>query len=258
MVYMGSKRRYAKDIVPIIQEYIDKNKITTFVDCFCGGGNLVDKIHCDTLIANDLSPTLIALHEIAQTDFNSIPTDGNREYWDTAYTEWKKMKKQMDNNEEINVNMPLYMIGAIEWYGSFANGGFPRGYAKPSAGRNYYQEAYRNHKKQAESENYKKIIFRQGDYRDLVSNIPLNNAIFYCDSPYKGTKPYAISSKFNHEEYYDWLRETSKQVPIFISEQVLPPDFISIWEKDAKRTCGKDNNFKACEKLYFIDNRKEG
>lgn len=65
MVYMGSKRRYAKDIVPIIQEYIDKNKITTFVDCFCGGGNLIDKIHCDTLIANDLSPTLIALHKMA-------------------------------------------------------------------------------------------------------------------------------------------------------------------------------------------------
>ena len=166
------------------------------------------------------------------------------------------MKKQMDNNEEINVDMPLYMIGAIEWYGSFAGSGFPRGYAKPSVGRNYYQEAYRNHKKQAENENYKKITFKQGDYKDLISYIPLRNTILYCDSPYKGTKSYAINNKFNHEEYYNWLRETSKKVPIFISEQSLPQDFVPVWEKDVTRTIGKDNNFKACEKLYFIDNRK--
>lgn len=62
MVYMGSKRRYAKDIVPIIQKYINENGIKIFVDAFCGGGNLVDKINCETVIANDLSPTLIALH----------------------------------------------------------------------------------------------------------------------------------------------------------------------------------------------------
>ena len=38
----------------------------------------------------------------------------------------------------------------------------------------------------------------------------------------------------------------------------MPEDFNNIvWEKDdVKRTCGEDNNFKACEKLYFIDNRR--
>lgn len=52
MVYMGSKRRYAKDIAPIIQKYIDKNGIKVFIDAFCGGGNLADKIHCETIIMN--------------------------------------------------------------------------------------------------------------------------------------------------------------------------------------------------------------
>lgn len=49
MVYMGSKRRFAKDIVPIIQKYIDENNITEFYDCFCGGANLGDKIICKKL-----------------------------------------------------------------------------------------------------------------------------------------------------------------------------------------------------------------
>jgi site-specific DNA-adenine methylase len=46
MVYMGSKRKYCKYIVPIIQKYINEHGITTFVDCFCGGTNLADKISC--------------------------------------------------------------------------------------------------------------------------------------------------------------------------------------------------------------------
>jgi DNA adenine methylase len=266
MVYMGSKRRYAKYIVPIIQKYIKDNNIEMFVDCFCGGANLIDKIDCNYLIANDLSPSLIALHQQAQKDFSVIPTDGNREYWDKAYAEWKKVKGEWDEHHIIpDTEMPLYEIGAIEWYSSFANGGFPRGYAKNAHGRNYYQEAYRNHKAQAAADNYKKINFIQGDYRVLLFKLPSKGeygaldtpTLFYCDSPYKGTKPYAINPKFNHEEYYNWLRETSKKVPIFISEQEMPDDFTIVWEKEAKRTAGLDNNFKACEKLYFIDNREK-
>lgn len=96
MVYMGSKRRYCKYIVPIIQKYINGNNINTFVDCFCGGANLADKINCKTVICNDISPTLIALHQQAQADFSKIPTNGDREYWDLAYAEWKRIKSAMD------------------------------------------------------------------------------------------------------------------------------------------------------------------
>ena len=258
MTYMGSKRKYCKYIVPIIQKYIDEHNITVFVDVFCGGANLTDKINCQKVIGNDLSPTLIALHQTAQKDFSKIPTDGSREYWDKAYTEYKKIKSAMDKGEIYQPEMPLFEIGAIEWYASFSNGGFPRGYAKNTQTRNYYQEGWQNHTKQAENPLYKNINFIQGNYKDILSNlnsIDLSHTVFYCDSPYKGTKPYAINPKFNHEEYYDWLRETSKYVPIFISEQVMPEDFSILWEKDTKRTIGKDNNFKACEKLYFIDNR---
>lgn len=252
MTYMGSKRKYAKDIVPIIQKYINDNNIIDFYDVFCGGGNLIDKIYCENLNASDLSPSLIALHQQAQKDFSQIPIDGSREYWDEAYTNWKNLKN--NNFKDLSIlTMPLYEIGAIEWYASFSNGGFPRGYAKNSNGRNYYQEAWRNHKKQSEEENYKKICFSCCDYKELT--IP-PNALIYCDSPYKNTKPYAINPKFNHEEYYDWLREKSKTNPIFISEQFMPEDFEVVWFKEVKRTAGRDNNFKANETLYFIDSRK--
>lgn len=256
MVYMGSKRRFTKYIVPYIQKYIDENNVKVFIDVFCGGANLTDKIKCNKIIANDLSPTLIALHRQAQSDPSRIPETGSRQWWDDAYSDYKNLKANYPIDYitwEQNSSMPLWQIGAIEWYSSFANGGFPRGYAKPSHGRDYYNEAYRNHQKQAQEENYKKIEFIQSNYLDL--NIQPNDLI-YCDSPYKGTKPYAINPKFNYEEYYNWLREQSKTNPIFISEQSMPEDFQIIWSKDdVTRTAGLDNNYKACEKLFFIDNR---
>ena len=251
MTYFGSKRRYVSEIVPIIDKYIEKNNITTIYDIFCGGANIGDKFQCENVICSDLSPSLIALHQQAQEDFSLIPTDGSREYWDEAYTNWKMLRAS--NFKDFSVlTMPLYKIGAIEWYGSFSNGGFPRGYAKNSATRNYYQEARRNHEAQSKLKNYKKIHFICSDYREL--EIP-EDVLIYADSPYKNTKPYGISPKFNHEEYYNWLREKSKTNPIFISEQIMPEDFEAIWHKDTNRTCGRDNNFKACETLYFIDNR---
>lgn len=46
--YMGSKSRIAKDIIPIIQKYIDDNEITSYIEPFCGGANVIDKIKCKT------------------------------------------------------------------------------------------------------------------------------------------------------------------------------------------------------------------
>ena len=262
MVYMGSKRKYCNDIVPIIQKYIDEHEVMYFVDCFCGGANLADKINCEHIICSDLSPTLIALHQQAQEDFSKIPDDGFRLYWDTAYADWRKIKEATEKGLPIpETTFPLFAIGSIEWYSSFSNGGFPRGYAKPSCGRNYYQEAYRNHKKQAEGDIYKKINFICADYRSMCPKMEEEsngNVLFYCDSPYKGTKPYGIAPKFNFDEYYNWLLETSKKYPLFVSEQELPKEIFEkyiVWEKDTVRTTNKENDFKACEKLYLIDNR---
>lgn len=234
----------------------------------CGGANLIDKINCEKLIGVDLSPSLIELHHQAQENFSEIPTNGTREMWDNSYSAWKRMKKILDIKSFIDftgedfytIGMPLYKIGCMEWYASYANRGFPGGYAKNTATRNYYQEAWRNHKKQSENENYKKITFVCDDYKDLINKISLDSpTILYIDPPYKNTKPYGISKNFDYMRLYNWLKEISKTYPIFVSEQFLPKEFdkYKIWEKETKRTIGKDNNFAAKETLWLIDRRNE-
>ena len=58
---MGSKSRISKYVIPILQNIIDSNDITTYVEPFCGGCNIIDKIRCDFKIANDKQLYLIEL-----------------------------------------------------------------------------------------------------------------------------------------------------------------------------------------------------
>ena len=240
MVYMGSKAKFAKYIVPILQAEIDRTKTNTYIECFVGGANIIDKINCDNRYGYDRSETLIALLNQAALDFSALPKDGNREMWDEG-------KAYVKDGKPLTT-MSLADVGAIEFFASFSNGGFPRGYAKNSSTRNYYQEAYHNMEKQAP--NLKGIIFKCQNYWELDPNI--TGAVIYLDPPYANTKFYGYASepRMDYEHFWNWVRELSNRNSVFISEQTAPEDFEIIWEQECRRTAGKDNTFKAVERLY--------
>lgn len=147
--------------------------------------------------------------------------------------------------------MEGWKVGAIGFLGSFNNAGFSKGYARTKEGkRDKYTDAYKNFKKQAESEEYKNIKFICCDYK-YFTNLDISKSLIYCDPPYDGTTTYgyAFESKFDHEEYWNWIREMSKKHIVICSEQTFPDDFEIIWEKEVVRTMDKSNNFKAVEKL---------
>lgn len=239
MVYMGSKNKISHYIVPILQKAIDDNNIKTYIEPFVGGANIIDKIQCEKRIGYDRSDTLIALLSLAATDFDKVLKDGNRELWDKG--------KGYVKDGIMPEDMSLADIGAMEFFASYSNGGFPRGYAKNTKERNYFNEAYRNLEKQAPS--LKDIEFGCQNYWELE---PVSNAVIYVDPPYQGTKfyGYANQPKMDYEHFWNWCREISKNNFVFISEQQAPEDFEIIWEKDVKRTTNKENNFKATEKLF--------
>lgn len=239
MVYMGSKNKYTKFIVPILQKCIDNHNITLYIEPFVGGANVIDKIKCQRKIGYDISDTLIALLNQAKEDFSKVLTEGNRELWDKG--------KAYVKDGIMPEDMTLADIGAIEFFASFSSGGFPRGYAKNSSTRNYFKESYENMKRQAP--NLKDIEFYCSSYYNLPD---FDNAIVYCDPPYKDTKHYNYASQeqMDYDFFWNWVREKSKNNYVFVSEQTAPDDFEVIWKQDVKRTNGQNNNFKAVEKLF--------
>ena len=239
MVYMGSKSKYAKYIVPILQKAIDDNNVTTYIECFVGGANIIDKIKCEKRIGYDRSDTLIALLQTASNNFDDVMKSGNREMWDKG--------KAYVKDGIMPEDMTLAEIGAIEFFSSYCNGGFPKGYAKNTETRNHYKEAYNNLKAQAP--NLKDITFKCQNYWELED---CENAVIYLDPPYQGTQIYGYANqpKMDYDDFWNWVRKISKKNYVFISEQSAPEDFKVIWEQEAVRTMNKENNFKAVEKLF--------
>lgn len=78
------------------------------------------------------------------------------------------------------------------------------------------------------------ITFFNNDYRDVP--IP-NNAIIYCDIPYKNTGTYNKES-FDYESFYSWCEEKAQQgYKVYISEYAMPEDRFECVKEINSRSC---------------------
>lgn len=66
MTYVGSKRRLAKYIAPIIQKCIDEHDIKNYYEPFVGGANMIEHIVCQNRYGNDIHKELIAMFKELQ------------------------------------------------------------------------------------------------------------------------------------------------------------------------------------------------
>lgn len=254
MNYMGGKQKQSKYIVPILNNFIEKNKIENYYEPFCGGFNVGELVKCENIFASDISPTLIALLQQVQSDFSKICTDSSREQWDRCKKEYYKLRK---NGFKEEPSIPLAEIGAIEWLGSYCSRGFPGGYGieNKNIERKYFNERLNNLFEQSKQSSFRKAQFSCKSYKTIKF---LPNSLIYCDAPYANVKGYGANENFNYKAYYKWLEETAKSFPIFISEQNLPEELGAkiVWEKKTLRTIGiEKKGKKAVEKLFFLDLR---
>lgn len=226
---MGSKRRIAKDIIPIILK--DRKENQLYVEPFCGGCNVIDKVE-NPRWANDIDIYLIELFKELQNGWEPPKYISKEEY----YT--------IKNN--IN-DYPKYLVGYVGFQLSYGSLWFSS-YRKDNIGnRDYSYEAYRNVINQVP--NLKNIYFTSMDYREM--DIP-DDSIIYCDIPYEGTTKYKCD--FDHKAFWDWARDMSEHNKVFISEYNAPDDFKCIWEKTICSGLDKNTGGKfGTEKLWVID-----
>jgi DNA adenine methylase len=225
---MGSKRRIAKEILPIILANRRENQ--WYVEPFCGGCNSLDKVG-GLRIGSDSNKYLIALLEEMQKDSFELPFVGEIEY------------KQIQNNKE---NYADWIVGYVGFQLSFGAKWFG-GYRRDKAGvRDYENEAQQNLK--AQQNLIKDVRFYCCPYHQL--DIP-ENSIIYCDPPYANTTKY--KDKFDHDKFWKWCEQkTNEGHKVFVSEYHAPEGWKSIWNKKVTTMLDVHNYKDDTENLFVF------
>lgn len=236
MIYMGSKRRIAKHILPIILK--GRRDGQYYVEPFCGGCNTIDKVPGNRL-ANDSNPYLIAMWEALSWGWGP-PKTISREHYIDVRTCYKQ------NTDEY----PMHHIGWVGFTAGF-NGQFFGGYSGHSVTKktgkveDYIGQAIRNILAQVPL--IEGVQFTNHSYADM--SIP-PNSIIYCDPPYAGVSKYAYS--IDHENFWAWCRErVAEGHDVFVSEYNAPDDFICVWERKLNVGVNPGSDKQAIEKLFI-------
>lgn len=228
MNYMGSKARYAKDILPII--LAGRKAGQFYVEPFVGGANTIDKVDGNRIGA-DIHPHLIALWRAVSGGW--IPP---QEVSEETYRRFAALK-------DCEPSASIGYIGFALSYGGKWFGGYRR---DKDGKRNYADEAYRSTMKQFP--NLRGVRFECCDYRKL--DIP-PNSIIYCDPPYRGTTGYA-SGAFDHDYFWRWCEDMhALGHSVFVSEYEAPANWKCVWSKEVNNTLAKDTGSKkGIERLF--------
>lgn len=237
MKYMGSKNRISKHILPIMLNIAEQRGITTWVEPFVGGGNMIDKVP-DTYekIGADINPYVIEALRLIRDNPQDIPDLVTEEDYQKA----KEVKK---------INGLTGYIGFALSFGGKWFGGYRRDKAGTKGCIDNMQTQSRRAKQAAikQSEALQEVILLNVPY-DCLS-IP-DNSLIYCDPPYAGTTKY--KDDFNHDLFWEWCRVKSKEGhTVFVSEYTAPSDFQVVWEKPLANTLSKNKSYKPTEKLFL-------
>lgn len=230
MVYMGSKNRIAKELIPIITKDLKPNQ--WYVEPFVGGANMIDKIEHPYKLGADNNKYLIALLKAVQNG-QELPEYINKD-------EYIAVKTNKDN-------YPDWYVGFVGFVSSFRAkffGGYS-GYCTTKTGiqRNYIKERINNILKQ--NLDGIKLVCSAYDALDIPAN-----SIIYCDPPYNGTTKYKDS--FDSDAFWQWCRDKAKEGhTVYVSEYNAPEDFKCIWEKQINSNLGGTSKT-ATEKLFTI------
>lgn len=242
MRYQGSKSRLVKSIVPILQQLIDENKIETYIEPFVGSAAVIQEINCKRRIGSDANSELIALLNYIR-DNPEIPI-APQECSFEHYKDVREARKLKTNKYSTEYTA---LIGYTASYGGrYFDGGYGR-----QDGVSVYKRGINNLLNQAPY--LKGIEFNCCDYKTYKD---YSNCLFYLDPPYKGTKGYLNGTYYvDYDEYYDWIRNLSKNNIVVCSEYSMPEDFKCIWEQQVYVNQKSDRLYspKATERLFIME-----
>ena len=230
MQYFGGKQRISKQIVEVLNEYRKGNQ--PLVEPFVGGCNIISKMSGERY-CYDINEYLIEMYKAVQNGWTppAIITEEEYDY----------IRNNKDKDKPLTGFVGIGCSYSGKWFG---------GYARNKTGRNYCLNAHNSILKQLNE--IRDIKFDCKDYKDLE----FDDCLIYCDPPYKDTTKYPIIGEFNTEEFWNVMRNWSKNNIVIISEYEAPYDFECIKEihtkTDIRNSDGKRES--RVERLFKFKN----
>jgi DNA adenine methylase len=236
MRYLGGKNRIGKEIAKVLKEIAPPDTVKGYCEPFCGSlgvmVHMVDDYH-KTLAYDKCKDIILLWKEIKKGTFK-IPKS-------VSERTWNKYKTQKE---------PSAMRAFIGFGCSFGGKWFSG-----------YSQKYNNNTKCCKIEETKRSLKKKIPYVQKINKIgykdykqiKLKGYLIYCDPPYKETVKVGHLKSFDSDEFWNVMREWSKDNIVIISEYKAPKDFKCIWKKIVPSGIDpKTNNLKrSIEKLFI-------
>ena len=226
MQYFGGKAKIAKYIVPYLEGVRKENQI--FVEPFVGGANIVSQMSGKRK-AYDFNEYLIEMYKGVQNGYE-LPDSLTEE-------EYKYIREHKDEDKVLTGFVGFGCSFAGKWFG---------GYARNKQNHNYCKASKNSLMKKMLT--MADVEFDWRDYKSLF----LKGCLIYCDPPYANTTKYTGVPDFDSEEFWNIMREWSKDNDVYISEYEAPDDFVSVLDIPTKTNI-RDKSDSVCsrvEKLF--------
>lgn len=220
MQYLGGKGKIAKQIAQVLKNLREPGQ--PYLEPFLGGASVfVEMEDCPgnsgPRIGSDIHQPLITMWNAVLSGW--VPPDSLSE------DEYRTLK------ENRNPENPLTAFAGFGC--SFAGkyfGGYARGHVSASGTA---KSVVRKAARMTHS-----VLFCN-DYRDWYG---AEDCLIYCDPPYATTTGYAGTDKFDHQEFWYWVRQMSKHNTVLVSEYTAPEDFTPVWSDTPTQGLRKGQN----------------
>jgi DNA adenine methylase len=204
MQYLGGKAYLAKYISPIINKYLDYSD--TFYSPFCGAINVECRLKFPKMYLSDINYYLIMLYRYMQHGW--LPPENVSE------EEYNYIKTHRNEHPGLSG-----FVGHACAFGGLFFAGYARG------SYNYAKVGYSSILKK-----FVPLIDANFDHKDYRELFPINSVV-YCDPPYQDASKDNRYPSIDSDEFFQVMRDWSKNNLVVISEYRAPNDFVSIFCK---------------------------
>jgi site-specific DNA-adenine methylase len=215
-VYQGGKARLGRrihDVILLVEDGIlyEDDEIPTYFEPFVGMGGVMRHFGKDDdrpLRASDISPDMIEMWRALQNGWTPPRSCSKEKY--------EQMKKALPSADRAFIGTVASWGG--NWFDSYRLKYQPKG-------KDFMGEGYRS--LMAMRSSMENVTFLDAQSYDKFN--PQGMTI-YADPPYKGNKLGNSNFRtFNHEKFWDVMRDWSRDNIVVISESSAPKDFKKIW-----------------------------